>query len=105
MRAGCFVTGLVCSELILWSSLPRQHCNLYEGRRPDHQGGGTLNQRFNTQQHMEINILVLPFCFSPLGGLAGTAFTPTPPTTPTFPPLLPSMPTTPGVLLTELGGT
>lgn len=53
-----------------------------------------------------IDVLVLPFCFSPLGGLAGTALTPTAPTTPTFPPLLPSMPTTPGgVLLTELGDT
>lgn len=54
---------------------------------------------------MEIHILVLPFCLSPLGGLAGTAFTPTPPTTPTLPPLLPSRLTTPGALLTELGGT
>lgn len=104
MRAGCFVTGLVCSEQIPWSSPPRQHCNLHEGAET-RTSPGEDPQAFITQWQVGTNILVLPFCFSPLGGLAGTAFTPTPPTTPTFPPLFPSMPTTPGVLLTELGGT
>lgn len=28
MMVGCFVTGSVCLELILWNSPPQQRCNL-----------------------------------------------------------------------------
>lgn len=31
MRVGCFVTGSVCLEPILWNSPPPQHCNLQVG--------------------------------------------------------------------------
>lgn len=98
---GCFVTGSVCLELILWSSLLPQHCNLRRIKSWNKKKTICIENHQYIVTHGQEDLLVLPFCFSPLGGLAGAAFT----TPPTFPPLPPIMPTTPGVVLTELGGT
>ena len=43
MMVGCFVTGSVCLELILWNSLPLRHCNLGAGGG-ESGGRKTLNE-------------------------------------------------------------
>lgn len=96
-RLGCFVTGLVCLELIQWNSLPLQHCNLEAGEGKIGENVSTVNG----DKYQHINLLGLPFCFNPLGGLAGAAFTPATPAFPLFPTI---RPTAPGVELAELGG-